>query len=183
MQWKQYCQYQMDFNSRWTQASAALMGVSFFARMVYYFGVRNIVDCGFLEIIISMILPLVLTGAFLVLVSTVKHNVPELYALIGCCLCGLLLIEGFFTGSIVRILLSILFYGACGAVLLITVAGYFPGKLLSSVLLAAVPVGRFLFFGLGKLHILAWVLEISVLLMLFSLYFFTLSIKKVAKRS
>ena len=173
----------MDFNGRWTHASAALMGVSFFARMVYYFGVRNIIDCGVLEIIISMILPLLLTGAFLVLISTVKHNVPALYALIGCCLCGLLLIEGLFTGNILRIILSILFYAAAGALLLITTAGYLPGKLPCSVVLAIIPVGRFLFFGLGKLHILAWILEISVLLMLFSLFFFTLSILKVDKNA
>ncbi len=183
MQWKQYCQYQMDFKGRWVQASAAMMGVSFFARMVYYFGIKNIVDCGFLEVIISMILPLILCGGYLVLMSAMKYNAPGIYAMIGAVLCFLLMVEGLCTGNVLRIILSILFYIGAGGVLFITIAGYLPGRLLSSALFAVIFIGRLLFFDLGKLGILEWVVEISVLLMLLSLFFLTRSIQQIPAKT
>ena len=177
MQWKKYCQYQMDFKSKWTQASAALMGVSFFARMVYYFGIRNIVDCGFFEVVLSMVLPLVLCGGYLVMMSALKRDVAGVYGLIGGALCALLTLESIFTLDIIRILLALVFYAAAGGALVATIAGYLPGRLLSSAMMLIVFAGRLLIYSLRLGSILQWVLEISVLLMLLSLFCLSRSTK------
>ena len=42
---------------RWGESAAAWMGLSFFLRMVYYFGLKNLNDVPVFEIIFSVVLP------------------------------------------------------------------------------------------------------------------------------
>jgi len=173
MNFKQYLRYQMDFKGVWLQPSILLMGLSFFFRIVYYFGLTNLTQVNFLEIVFSMILPMVLCGGYIVLMRAMQVNNPAIYGMIGGALCVLAFFWSFSTGSIVRIILSLIVYPATGIILLATVCGYLPGRLLSSVLLVGLAVIRFLFFGLGKITLIGWCLEISVLAMLISLFCLT----------
>lgn len=179
MQWKKYTAYQMNLRSKWTKLSAALMGLSFFIRMVYYFGLTNLALCSFLEVVFMMVLPLLLTAGYVALLSALQLNAPGLYAMIGAALCVLLGLWSFASGDALRIVLSFVIYLAAGGVLVITIAGYLPGRLLSSVLFALPLVVRFFLYDLGKIGIIAWILEISVLLMIASLFFLTRSTKEI----
>ncbi len=59
---------------RWGNAAAAFMGLSFFLRMVYYFGLRNLRDIGVFEVIFAVVLPLVISVAFILALKLPKLN-------------------------------------------------------------------------------------------------------------
>ena len=90
MEFKQYLRYQIDFNGKWAQPAALLMGLAFFLRLVYYLCLVSLHDCGFGEILFSMLLPLLLTCGYIVLLRVVKLNAPGIYGMIGAALCLLL---------------------------------------------------------------------------------------------
>ena len=103
--------------------------------------------------------------------------------MIGAALCLLLLVNGFGSGDVLRIVLSILIYLAAGLVLLATAGGYLPGKLLSSVLFALPLICRLLFYSLGKLGLIQWFLEASTLFILASLFCLTRTFTEQKKRA
>lgn len=183
MNWKQYARYQMDFKGKWANTSAVLMGLSFFLRVVYYFGLTNLSACGVGEILFHMALPLLLCGVYIALLSGAKLNAPGIYGMIGAALCVLMVLWGFSTGSVVRVILGLICYLFAGAVLVATAGGYLPGMLLASALFAVPVFVRFFFFDLGKIGIFDWFLEASVLIHLASLFCLTRSLKPVRSRA
>lgn len=178
MNLKQYARYQIHFRGKWFMPCVLLMGLSFFTRIVYYFGLTNLNDCGFGELLFSMALPILVSGAYIVLLSALKWNAPGIYGILGAILCVLLVIWSFSSGNALRIVLSLLVYLAAGGILIATVGGFLPGRLLSSALFLVPLVCRFFFCDLGKLGIFEWVLELSVLFMLASLFALTRSLKE-----
>ena len=183
MELKQYLRYQIDFNGKWAQPAALLMGLAFFLRLVYYLCLVSLHDCGFGEILFSMLLPLLLTCGYIILLRVLKTNAPGIYGIIGAALCLLLLINSFWCGDPLRIVLSILIYLSAGLILLATAGGYLPGKLLSSVLFVLPLICRLLFYSLGKLGIIPWFLEASTLFILASLFCLTRTFTETKKRS
>ena len=178
MNFKQYTRYQIDFRGKWVMPSALLMGLSFFFRIVYYFGLTNFAACGFGEIVFCMALPILVCGIYIVMLSALKWNAPGVYGILGAILCLLLLIWSFSTGDVLRIVLSVIVYLSAGVVLIATVGGYLPGRLLSSALFFVPLVCRFFFYDLGILGIFDYFLEASVLFMLASLFALTRSLKE-----
>lgn len=173
MKFQQYDRYIVDFGSKWITRCSALMGISLFVRVVYFFGLVNLMQMDAFHVIFDMILTMGLSVAFLVFSAALRKNVPGLYAIMGAGFCLLLLISSFFTGDALRIVLAVLGYILAGGVLVITVAGYLPGKLLSSVLFVLPVAVRILFYGFGKIGLFQWVLELSVLLIMASLFCLT----------
>ena len=182
MKLKQYIRYQMNFRGPWLMPAKVLMGLSFFLRIVYYFGLTTFADHSFGEVLFFMILPLLICGAFIVVMSSLKLNAPPIYGVIGAAMCLLLLIWSFFCGDALRIVLSILLYLSAGAVLVLTSMGYLPGKLLSSVLFALPLVCRILFYRQG-IAVFDWCLEASVLTMLASLFCLTRCFKPLKRKA
>ena len=183
MQLKQYIQYQMDFKGKWAQPSAVLMGLSFFLRIVCFFGLRFLSDWTFFDVVFQIFLPLLLSGAYVVLIRALRLNAPGLYGLIGAGLCVLMFLWSFSSGSIWYILLCLVFYTAAGVVLLATSGGYLPGKLLSSVLFAIPLIIRLLGLNVLTLKIDGLFLELSELLQLASLLCLTRCFKEAKRRS
>ena len=167
----------MDFKSKWATRCAALLGVSLFIRVVYFFGIKNITECGAGQVIFDMVLTMGLCVGFLVMFSALRRNAPGLYALMGAGFCLLLMISTFSGGNVLRIVLAVLGYLLTGGVLVITVSGYLPGKLLSSVMFLLCLVIRFLAFDLGKIGLFTWVIELSWLLILASMFCLTRGLK------
>ena len=151
MNFKQYFRYQMNFSGKWAKASAALMGLSFFLRIVYYFGFKNLMDISFGEILVFMILPMLLCGAYLALMCYLRYNATGVFGMIAAGLCVLLLIWSCCTGNILRILFGIIFYAAAGFVIFVTSGGFLPDLLLSKVLFALPLILRVLIFGISDL--------------------------------
>ncbi|MBE6959277.1 MAG: hypothetical protein E7448_00940 [Ruminococcaceae bacterium] len=177
MQLKQYDRYIVDFKSKWTTRCAALLGVSLFVRVVYFFGIKNLTECGAGQVIFDMVLTMGLCVGFLVMFSALRRNAPGLYALMGAGFCLLLMISTFSSGNALRIVLAIVGYLLAGTILVITVSGYLPGKLLSSVMFLLPMAVRFLAFDLGKIGLFTWVIELSWLLTLASMFCFTRGMK------
>ena len=61
---------------KWGEAAAAWMGLSFFLRMVYYFGLKNLNDVPAFEIVFSVVLPLAVSVAFILMLKLPKLNHP-----------------------------------------------------------------------------------------------------------
>ena len=182
MQLKQYDRYIVDFKSKWATRCAALLGVSLFIRVVYFFGIMNLTECGAGQVLFDMILTMGLCVGFLVMFSALRRNAPGLYALMGAGFCLLLMISTFSSGNALRIVLAILGYLLAGGVLVITVSGYLPGKLLSSVMFLLPMAVRLLAFDLGKIGLFTWVIELSWLLILASMFCLTCGMKPYRRK-
>ena len=61
---------------KWGSGAAAWMGLSFFLRMVYYFGFQNLNDVPGGEIACSVVLPLILSAAFILVLKIQKFTYP-----------------------------------------------------------------------------------------------------------
>ena len=87
MNLKQYCRYLVDFSSKWTQVSSGLMGLSFFACLVYYFAIVSIRDIGIIELIFALLMGVLLCRGFVVCLACLRLNAPGLYAIMGALQC------------------------------------------------------------------------------------------------
>jgi len=166
---KQYVRYGMDFTCKWSGLCIILMGLSFFLRIVYYFGLVNLEDIGGGEVFGCLILPLIVCGTFIILFRALKWNAPGIYAILGAFLCILLLIWNFSSGDGLRIILSVPAYIASAIILLATAGGYIPTKLPAALLLAVIFLCRSCFYSFDDSGLVSLVLEISVLSMIASL--------------
>ena len=169
MKLKQYTRYQMDFQSNWTSSCGILMGFSFFVRLIYYFGLTNIYDMGIVEILFTMILGTALCLGYLITLSVMRLNAPGIYGILGAIHCLLLIFGSFITGDVLRIVLAVLWYALAAGILLMTVGGYLPGRLLAMLMFAVPTLVRVFFYDLGRLSILQWVREFGILLALIGL--------------
>lgn len=180
---KQYTRYQIDFGGKWILPAAICMGLSFFLRVVYYFGLTNIFSYNTGTIILQIILPLFLCAGYIVLLRAVKLNAPGVFAIIGAAFCLMILIWNFSTGDILRILLSVVFYLFSGLVLLATAGGYLPGRFLSSAVFLVLLIFRFMLYRPSGTQIGQMVLEISILCIPASLFCLTRCLKEGKNRT
>lgn len=81
------CQMQLD--SRWTQISAASMGLYVFLRAVFYLGFTNLNDLTGYQLFSELIFPLSIAICFLVLLKGLNLNSPLLLGV----LCGLYAVD------------------------------------------------------------------------------------------
>lgn len=181
MQLKQYTRFQVDFESKWITAFGALTGLSFFLRIVYYFGLMSLRDVSIIELLTSALMGIILCG-IVVCMNCLHMNAPGLYGLIGAAQCLLLIILSFTTGSPLRIILAIIWYALTALVLLATVGGYLPGRLLAALMFALPGVVRLLFFDLGKLGIIKWFRELGVLSILAAFVCFAMGLKPASDK-
>lgn len=180
---KQYTRYQIDFGGKWILPAAICMGLSFFLRVVYYFGLTNIFSYDTGTIILQIILPLLFCAGYIVLLRAVKLNAPGVFAILGTAFCLLLMIWNFSSGDVLRILLSVVFYLFSGLVLLATAGGYLPGRLLSSAVFLVLLIFRFMLYRPSGSQIGQMVLEISVLCIPASLFCLTRCLKEAKSRT
>lgn len=180
MQLKQYTRYHVNFDSKWTAACGALMGLSFFLRIIYYFGLMSLRDVGIIELLSSAILGIVLCGSAVVCLNCLHLNAPGLYGLMGALQCFLLIILSFTTGSPVRIVLAIIWYVLAALVFLATVGGYLPGRLLAGLMFAIPAFVRLFFFDIGKIGLIKWFQELAVLSVLLALGCFAMGLKSAS---
>ena len=173
MKLKRYDRYVMDFKGKWVTRCAALMGVSLFVRVVYFFGLMNFTQCTGAQILFDMVLSMGLSIVFVAFMSAMRRNAPGLYAILATGLLVLTMITTFSSGDALRIVLAVLGYIAVSVSLIATVDGYLPNRLLSSLLVLLVLIIRIFCFDLGRLGIFQWVLEICNLLVLASLFCLT----------
>ena len=69
-------QCRLDAKGKWGCRAAAWMGLSFFLRMVYYFGLMNLKDVPGMEVAFSVVLPLIVSVALILMLKLPKLNYP-----------------------------------------------------------------------------------------------------------
>lgn len=176
---RKYNQYHVDFDSKWTGACGALMGLSFFLRIVYYFALMNLKDVPLVEMLTSMILGILLCGGFVVCLICFRLNAPGLFGILGVAQCAILILATFATGNVLRIVLAILWYALCAAVFIVTINGNLPGRLLAGGVFWLGAFVRIVFFDLGRIGLFRWVQELAVLSVLIALGCFAMGLKSV----
>ena len=172
MQFQKYYDYRMNFNRSWTSASGALMGLALFARMVYFFGLLDISQCGIFDVLFSLALPVLLCAVYIILLRFVKPNAPGIFAILGAALYLLVMLENIQSGGVLRIVLSLIAYVAAILLLILTVAGYLPDKIFVLGIGFLIPVFRFFLFDLGGWAAASGTME--------KLCFLTLSVSNMA---
>lgn len=109
----------------WGQRAAAWMGLSFFLRMVYYFGFMNLKDVPTGEIVFSVVLALTISVAFILVLKLKKLNHPMAAA--GLCVAfavNYFLTEQMNFGGVVSAILVL----AMAGMILAAVLGYVPER-------------------------------------------------------
>ena len=62
----------LEPEGKWSHRAAAWMGLAFFLRMVYYFGFKNLTDIPGGEVFLSVVLPLIISVAFILVLKLPK---------------------------------------------------------------------------------------------------------------
>ena len=167
LDWKR-CE--MDLEGRSAAASLVLMGLFFFLRVLYYFGVVNLKDVGVGELICSGILPMVLAVGYLVLLRCVKWNAPLAYGGFGVLFCVFLIVWGFSMDGAVHIVFHTLFLVLGIAALAGICLELLDSRIWSCVPMALCLAYRFFIFDLPRLtafrDIPTLVTELSILSLL-----------------
>jgi len=169
MQLKRYASYQMNFLGKSVTTSGAFMGLSLFLRMLHYAGFNSPVSFGIGTVIFSIVLPTAATIAYIVLLKCLHWNAPGIYGIIGSVFCILTLIWNLSCGNALRALLSIPWYPIAALILLATVAGYVPGKLLSCLFFAIPIAFRLFLLVAGRAGLMQWSAELCELCVLAAL--------------
>ena len=177
MQLKKYARFHVNFASKWTAAFGVFMGMAFFLRIVYYFGLMSLRDVGFIELLTSAIIGICLCGGAVLFLNYLHRDAPGLYGLMGAVQCVLVFILACTTGNIGRIILAFVWYAMTAVILVATVGGYLPGRLLAAVMFFLPVFVRFFFFDLGQIGIIRWVQELAVLSTLTALGCFAMGLK------
>ncbi len=166
---KHYDRYQMNFDSRSMKASMASMGIGVFFLFVYFFGWRALWQTTAADWIFSFGLPVAVGVAYIILGRFHRRNAPGMFALLGAVLCLCLMISSLSSGSVVRIILSLVWYALCAWLLMLAAGGNLPGKLPVSMFFGTALTVRLVFFDLMNLRSVNWIREIAVIAMLLAL--------------
>ncbi len=178
---KQYDRYQMDFNSRSMKASMACMGISVFLLFIYFFGWRALWQTKAADWIFSFGLPVAVGVAYIVLGRFRQRNAPGMFAILGTVLCLCLMMGSLASGSLVRIILSLIWYGLCAWMLILAAGGYLPGKLPASLFFGMALFVRLVFFDLINIWGVNWLQELSVAAMLLALTLLPVTFRSTKK--
>lgn len=166
--------YRMEPDSKFHVATTALMGLSFFLRAAYYFGFTRPEEAGIFELLMMLILPMVLEIGFMVMLRGLKLNLPGIFGIMGAVFCALLMIQSFCVGGVLRIILAIVGYLACGAAL-VGVGWGILSKSLGVTVLGMTFAVRLLAFDLKDLlglHLVVFMREAAGLCAILALAFF-----------
>lgn len=125
MQLKQVVRYRIKQGSGAATASAFFAGFSIFCIALYYIVLGDIGSLGAGKLIMDVILPLVWLVSFVVLLKGVGLNMPFVYGCMGLLWCLFMAIWG---GGILGSVFGAIVYLLCGAALVATTMGLFPGK-------------------------------------------------------
>lgn len=166
MVWKKSHDYRMDFDGNRHFWAAALMGCAFFLRAVFYFGFTRPETVGVWNLLIFLVLPMALEGAFVVLLRGIRYNAPGIYGIMGAAYCLLLMMQSFQYGSVVRIIFAVIAYLMCGAAVIVVTGGLLSKGVAVSILFLTLAV-RFLFFDLSgyvfSFRVIAFIREAAAL--------------------
>lgn len=165
--------FSMNFKTQWNTCAAIFLAVSFFLRVFTFTIVSDISAVSTAAMVFSLILPLLLSVAGMILLRALRLRHPLIYAVLGACLCIMVMCFNFGTGDVLRIILSVVWYLFCCVLLVGTALGYVPWNLPVSLALFLAMMVRILFYSGSAVTTAGKMIEFSTLAVLASLFCLT----------
>lgn len=110
---------------KWGNLAAAWMGLSFFLRMVYYFGLMNFNDLGGFEIGFRVAVPLLISVAFILMLKIKLFGTPLIAGIVACVYAvSYFFAENMGIAGVVSGILVLL----CAVLILLSALGYVPER-------------------------------------------------------
>lgn len=144
-----FTRWRMKMDSSWLTASAALGGVAFFLRALYYFGFVNLSDIGLVDLIFKMILPLLTLAVYFVMLRGLRLQAPLVYGILAAVYCVMAMISCIYMGGTLRIVLGCVWYVICGGLFVITALGIISENRFACWAMFLAAVVRLAVFDLG----------------------------------
>ena len=180
---KPYYRYQIDFRSKWIRWSMFSMAISFFFFMVYTFGISNLSDSNFFKAIFVMLLPTALSACYVFLMKIKGLNAPGIYGLIGVGFFLSALFGTFFSGSVIRVILGIVWYPVCGIIYLSCVGGKLPTVTPAACMIGVTVFAHLLFLLSAGFQLDVLALEIALIFAFAALLFLPYTFKQGRMKS
>ena len=180
---KQNKYIKLDLECKWAKNSILLMAASIFLLMVYYFGVVNMAELGFLQVVFGAVLPLLLSIGYFVFLYFLKWNAPGICGMAGAAFCALLAISSLFTGDVLRIIFAFACYAIAAGVLLLYVNGSLRNTSFCVAVFVIPAVLRVVPFGFGRIGSAEMFLDGSAVCLLAALACIPMMIRYNRKRA
>lgn len=183
--------HHVRFKDKWATYATVFAGLAFFLLTVHYFGMTNLLDCSFGEVLFSMALPMAVLVAFVVLLRGIRFTVTPVYGIFGALYCVSMIAYTFSYESALHGIFAMIWYLLAAAICLATTLGYIFNRAYMSIAFILPVVYRLIFVDLGKyilkLDILGFIPEAAALsgLLVFGLFALCLqaaSTKKTPRR-
>lgn len=134
--------FEWNTDGRWARLSGMLMGIAIFAQALDYLALRQPGSVAVYPLLVMLILPLVLETVWCVCLRLIRLKRAEVYGIFGAVFCLLLLLQSFFSGSLLlKVLFCVLLLVAGSAMVMIS-WGFFPRRFLGGLVLFLVTVTR-----------------------------------------
>lgn len=145
---KRLVHYKLRSESWWLTASGIMMGLAFFLQALDFLALRTQHSVPVWQWILFMILPMVLEGAWFVLLREKMIPRAEVPGIVGGALCLLLLIQTLFCGSLLLAILGAVVFALAAATIVLITFGYIHHRALGMLVFLAASVVRVLLFGM-----------------------------------
>lgn len=146
--WKRV-QYHIRFDCRWGMYSAFFTGVAFFLLSVAYFGFHNVSQMQSGTLFCSVLMPLIIFASHMVLFCGIKLKHTLAYGIVGSLYCVYMLIY-ILTISSGSSALEVVWYVLAAVVMVATVIGWIPTKLVVVLFYLCPVVYRFMQIDLDR---------------------------------
>ncbi len=120
--------YHVDFRSNWVATAALFAGVGFFLLCVYYFGFTNLLDCNIGQILFYMLLPMAVLAAVVVILRVMQYDSMQTLCLLGSIYSILMVIRSFSYGSVVNMIIAVVWYLLTASVCIALLTGFLSDK-------------------------------------------------------
>lgn len=184
---EQLARYKVNFESQWISASVALMGTALFAQALYFFVLTRIHETPISHVVVFLALPMLLEIIWFVLLRMVKLNASGIFGILAAVFCVLLMVQVFFVGGVVQMVLAVIAYLLAAALMLMITGGFFPYKYFGMACFALIFCVRFFGFDMGRyIHAGDWrgfLLELPALCIIAAIGCFFGGITGIRKRA
>lgn len=179
--------HHIRFKSLWTHYATVLTGLSFFLLVVNFFGIRNLLDCNFGEIVFEMAMPMTVWIVFMVLLRGAHFPDARIYGVLGALYCLCMIVHSLSYENIFMTMFAVIWYLLTAVICLGTTGGFIANRAYMALAFLLPVIYRLVFIDLGsyilKLDILGFIPEAAGLsgLAVFGIFALTLEAKAIKR--
>ncbi len=150
MKLQQIVRYRLDFDSKALTVSGALMGLAFFLRSVHYFGLADLQQVGFSQLLLLLTLPMLLEAAWFMLLRGFGASGVGLYGILGALYCLLVMVQTVVFAGFLSAILAVPACIVAGLGVLLVAGGLVASRFAAVAALIITVALRFVFGGLPE---------------------------------